>query len=343
MLSLFIEGWDETCLRTPHRLHYILSLQTGLWGTCIFRSLFFARVCTPPNHPQYSIYLTGVWFMSPLLNMGIEKDIETWILWNRKDTHRVSYRTKLFTHAWFNTEEPAMNPSCVLSYGTGCICVLQWLSWMRSLNCHSLHLLAAVPCEGVVDGLVECGGLWMLWMLFFQFYLLLPLVFFSNSFIGKLFVWIIFTIPPATSAPACPRTTGNWYILLSDLILYKSANQHVTSIITGMMTNWCKIRRSIQDNATTQVCRVFRTYVESRKLFRWWTLSGPAVIIWIHFSEFHHPMRQVLSFKSIQSRSITLNFISCLFIRSRSPRLQIYFRSSQMAAGNTKLIKLARC
>ena len=32
----------------------------GVWGTCIFRSLFSARVCTPPNHPQYSIYLTGV-------------------------------------------------------------------------------------------------------------------------------------------------------------------------------------------------------------------------------------------------------------------------------------------
>lgn len=63
-----------------------------------------------------------------------------------------------------------MNPSCVLSYGTVCICVLQWLSWMRSLNCHSLHLLAAVPFEGVVDDLVECGGLWMLWMLFLQFF-----------------------------------------------------------------------------------------------------------------------------------------------------------------------------
>lgn len=33
----------------------------GVWGTCIFRNLFFARVCTPPNHPQYSIYLTGVY------------------------------------------------------------------------------------------------------------------------------------------------------------------------------------------------------------------------------------------------------------------------------------------
>ena len=76
----------------------------------------------------------------------------------------------------------AMNPSCVLSYGTGCICVLQWLSWMRSLHCHSLHLLAAVPCEGVVDGLVECGGLWMLFLLFFFFFFFFFLFLFFLSF-----------------------------------------------------------------------------------------------------------------------------------------------------------------
>lgn len=161
-------------------------------------------------HHQIIRNIPYIWqvFMPPLLNMGIEKDMETWILWNRKDTHQVSYRTKLCTHAWFNTEEPAMNPSCVLSYGTVCICVLQWLSWMRSLNCHSLHLLAAVPFEGGcrrfsrVRGTVDAVD-----VVLAVFLLLLPLVFFSNNFIGILFVWIIFTIPPATSAPACPRTT----------------------------------------------------------------------------------------------------------------------------------------
>ena len=59
---------------------------------------------------------------------------------------------------------------------------------MRSLNCHSLHLVAAVPFEGVVDGLVECGGLDAVDVVLVVFLLLLPLVFFSNNFIGKLFV-----------------------------------------------------------------------------------------------------------------------------------------------------------
>lgn len=141
-------GVDIWCAHHTGSITFCRSkLVFGVWGTCIFRS---GNSLHEFVHHQIIRSIPYIWevFKPPLLNMGIEKDMETWILWNRKDTHQVSYRTKLCTHAWFNTEEPAMNPSCVLSYGTVCICVLQWLSWMRSLNCHSLHLLAAVPLRG---------------------------------------------------------------------------------------------------------------------------------------------------------------------------------------------------
>ena len=67
-----------------------------------------------------------------------------------------------------------MNPSCDLSCGAVCICVLQRLSWTGSLHGHCVQSRAAVPCEGFVSSLVECGGLWMLLLLLLLFLVLVP-------------------------------------------------------------------------------------------------------------------------------------------------------------------------
>lgn len=100
--------------------------------------------------------------------------------------------------------------------------------WIRHVSCHTaLSAFACCSgCRGCVAWIVtvciclrQCplrgcrrfsrvrGTVDAVDVVLAVFLLLLPLVFFSNNFIGKLFVWIIFTIPPATSAPACPRTT----------------------------------------------------------------------------------------------------------------------------------------
>lgn len=61
LFSLKVET-NHACAHHTGSITFCRSkLVFGVWGTCIFRSLFFARVCTPPNHPQYSIYLTGVY------------------------------------------------------------------------------------------------------------------------------------------------------------------------------------------------------------------------------------------------------------------------------------------
>lgn len=62
VFCIFRLGVDIWCAHHTGSITFCRSkLVFGVWGTCIFRNLFFARVCTPPNHPQYSIYLTGVY------------------------------------------------------------------------------------------------------------------------------------------------------------------------------------------------------------------------------------------------------------------------------------------
>ena len=173
----------------------------GVWGTCIFRNLFFARVCTPPNLWQVFDLCHPCW---------------TWV---SKKTWRHGYCERERIRTRFPTEQ---------NYAHTHDSTLRNQRWIRHVSCHTA-LSAFACCSGcrrcvawivtVCICLQQCplrgcrrfsrvrGTVDAVDVVLAVFLLLLPLVFFSNNFIGKLFVWIIFTIPPATSAPACPRTT----------------------------------------------------------------------------------------------------------------------------------------